>query len=152
MSAAPPRATRAQPSIRRRRVTWTKGPAVAAVAALLVGCASHPKSPDSPARIVHFYPEPSTGPFVVVVVDNHFHDIHPVDRTRISVDRPFVVKNQGRNLHNFTVVGTSISIDIDPGHSFTWVRLGDHLAPGSYQVVCNYHAWAGMTGSFVVTG
>src|SRR5436190_2050335 len=55
-----------------------------------------------------YYPEPSSGPYVVVAVDDHFHDIHPIDRNRIAESRPFIVKNEGRNLHNFTVVGTDI--------------------------------------------
>ncbi len=100
---------------------------------------------------VIYNPEPSTGPFVVVAVDNHFHDIHPVDRTRISEHRPFIVINEGSNLHNFTVVGTDISVDIAPGHQLDWSRLGAHLKPGVYHVICTYHAWARMTGLFVVT-
>src|SRR5436309_11804167 len=92
---------------------------------------------------VIYNPEPSTGPFVVVAVDNHFHDIHPVDRTRISESRPFVVENQGQNLHNFTVVGTDISVDIAPGNELLWSHLGDHLQPGVYHVVCVYHAYLG---------
>jgi plastocyanin len=100
---------------------------------------------------VIYNPEPSTGPFVVVAVDNHFHDIHPVDRTRIAENREFIVKNEGANLHNFTVVGTSISVDIPPGHELVWSRLGAQLKPGVYHVICTYHAWARMTGLFVVT-
>jgi plastocyanin len=104
----------------------------------------------SPDKVI-YVPEPSTGPFVTVAVDNHFHDIHPVDHTRIAEDRPFILKNEGRNLHNFTVVGTSISVDVAPGHRMTWSRLGDHLPPGSYTVFCKYHAYLNMTGDFVVT-
>ena len=51
-------------------------------------------------------PNSQTGPYVVVAVDNHFHDIHPSDPPTITADRPFVVKNEGFNLHNFSVVGT----------------------------------------------
>jgi plastocyanin len=100
---------------------------------------------------VVYRPEPRHGPFVVVAVDNHFHDIHPVDRTRIAGSRPFVVENQGQNLHNFTVVGTNISVDIAPGHELLWSHLGDHLQPGVYHVICTYHAYLGMTGIFIVT-
>ncbi|MFL5799929.1 MAG: hypothetical protein ACJ77A_18625 [Actinomycetota bacterium] len=125
---------------------------------LLAGCAAagaHPGSSTTPARPpfvpVETPPEPTTGPFVVVAVDNHFHDIHYAERNPISEDRPFVVKNEGRNLHNFTVIGTHISIDIRPGHQFTWTRLGDHLTPGTYQVVCKYHTYVNMGGHFTVT-
>jgi len=97
--------------------------------------------------------QPTTGPFVVVAVDNHFHDIHYSERNLIGEDRPFEVKNEGRNLHNFTVVGTDISIDIRPGHEFIWPRLGDVLKPGNYRVVCKYHTYVNppMGGHFTVT-
>jgi plastocyanin len=121
---------------------------LAAVAVLLVACSS---SAASPGDRVIYRPEPSHGPFVVVAVDNHFHDIHPVDGTKIAENRPFVVKNEGSNLHNFTVVGAGISIDIKPGHHFRWGRIGDHLKPGFYQVICIYHDYEGMRGSFFVT-
>jgi plastocyanin len=61
------------------------------------------------------------------------------------------VKNEGQNLHNFTVVGTGISVDIQPGHEMKWSRLGDHLKVGSYQVICTYHEYLGMVGNFIVT-
>jgi plastocyanin len=99
---------------------------------------------------VRYEPEPASGPYVVVVVDNHFHDIHPEDDPKIASDRPFVVRNEGRNLHNFTVVGTDISIDLRPDQSFTWNPLGSRLSPGTYTVVCRYHSWVGMTGEFIV--
>jgi plastocyanin len=47
-------------------------------------------------------------------------------------------------------VGTHISIDLRPGASFTWSRIGAHLKPGTYQVVCSYHAYLGMVGLFTV--
>jgi hypothetical protein len=96
-------------------------------------------------------PQSTTGPFVVVAVDNHFHDIHYEESNPIGEDRPFEVKNEGRNLHNFTVVGTDISIDIKPGREFTWPRLGDVLKPGDYVVICKYHTYVDMGGHFTVT-
>ncbi len=125
--------------------------ALAVALAVLASACSHRSSPPLGHDKVIFAPEPSVGPFVVVAVDNHFHDIHPVDETRISESRPFIVKNEGNNLHNFTVVGTSISVDIEPGTQLTWARLGDYLKPGSYMVFCKYHVYLGMTGDFIVT-
>jgi hypothetical protein len=117
----------------------------------LAACSSGSSSVGSTPDRVIFRPEPSHGPYVVVAVDNHFHDIHPVDDPRIGENRPFIVKNEGQNLHNFTVVGTGISVDIQPGHEMKWSRLGDHLKPGSYQVICTYHEYLGMVGNFIVT-
>jgi hypothetical protein len=99
----------------------------------------------SPPEVI-YSPYSTTGPFVVVAVDNHFHDIHPSDPPTIAANRPFIVKNEGYNLHNFTVVGTNISIDIKPGHEFVWPTIGAHLKPGHYKIICTYHLWAGMTG------
>ncbi len=127
---------------------------ILAIAASLAACSSATTSTgqtNANGDRVVYRPEPRHGPFVVVAVDNHFHDIHPVDRTRISESRTFVVENQGGNLHNFTVVGTDVSVDIAPGHELLWSHLGDHLQPGVYHVVCKYHAYLGMTGLFVVT-
>jgi hypothetical protein len=116
-----------------------------------VACGTSEARDQQPFLRVETPPEPTTGPFVVVAVDNHFHDIHYAERIDISEDRPFVVKNEGRNLHNFTVIGTAISIDIRPGHQFRWAHLGDHLSPGTYQVVCKYHPYVNMGGHFTVT-
>ena len=131
-------------------VSWTRL-VIAAALLLLVACGSGSASQSVTHDRVIYNPEPSTGPFVVVAVDNHFHDIHPVDRTRISGSRPFIVKNEGRNLHNFTIVGTNISVDIRPGHELAWARLGSHLKPGLYRVICTYHDYLGMKGTFIVT-
>jgi hypothetical protein len=124
--------------------------AVVAMAACAPSDASTPGDHGVTLR-VEAPPQPTTGPFVVVAVDNHFHDIHYAERIDIAEDRPFEVRNEGRNLHNFTVVGTNITIDIRPGHDFIWPRLGDVLKPGNYQVVCTYHAYVGMGGHFTVT-
>ena len=95
-------------------------------------------------------PPSTTGPYVSVAVDNHFHDIHPSDPPSISEDRPFEVKNEGHNLHNFTVVGTGITVDLQPGGSLLWPRIGDHLKPGTYDIYCKYHLPVGMTGKLIV--
>ena len=132
-------------------------PAIAVAAVSLQACSSTPSSGrPSPAFslrpiVVVTTPPSTTGPYVSVAVDNHFHDIHPSDPPSIRQSRPFIVKNEGQNLHNFTVVGTGISVDIEPGHELRWNRIGDHLKPGFYTVFCKYHAYLGMTGNFYVT-
>jgi len=122
----------------------------------LQACSSKPSSGPSPSFslrpiVVVTTPPSTTGPYVSVAVDNHFHDIHPSDPPTIRRNRPFIVKNEGQNLHNFTVVGTPISVDISPGHELRWNRIGDHLKPGFYEVFCKYHAYLGMTGNLYVT-
>ena len=92
-----------------------------------------------------------SGPYVVVAVDNHFHDIHPQNAVEISSTRGLVIDNQGRNLHNFTVVETDISKDIRPGRELRFEPIGNFLEPGTYDVVCRYHDYVDMTGRFIVT-
>ena len=90
------------------------------------------------------------GPYGVVAVDNHFHDIHPEDEIEIESDRIFFVRNDGSNLHNFSIRGTDISKELQPGDRFTWAPLSEHLEPGTYEVFCKYHDGLGMTGTFSV--
>jgi hypothetical protein len=128
---------------------------VAASATSLAACSSDDpvRSPStfSPRPIVVVTTPPSTtGPYVSVAVDNHFHDIHPSDPPSIGEDRPFEVKNEGHNLHNFTVVGTGISVDLEPGQSLLWPRIGDELEPGTYTIFCKYHLSVAMTGKLIV--
>ena len=114
---------------------------------LLVACSDAGSEPDS--NIVPGKLQPTTGPYVSVAVDNHFHDVHPDESIEIAANRPFVVDNQGRNLHNVTFVGHDIAKDIRPGKSFRIDRVGD-LGLGMQRFVCKYHSDAGMTGEFVV--
>jgi hypothetical protein len=128
--------------------------ALGAVAFSLLCCcspaSSHNSTPFAQPSVI-LNPEPAHGPYVVVAVDNHFHDIHPVDDPSIAGHREFVIKNEGFNLHNFTVVGTDISINIKPGGVLRWRHLGNHLPPGTYHVFCKFHVDQGMRGIFTVT-
>ena len=106
------------------------------------------KSTDRPR--VSELPQPTTGPYVSVSVDNHFHDVHPEDDIEIAADRPFVFKNQGRNLHNVTVRSAGIDVDIRPGDEIAFDPVGEELGVGAITIVCKYHSDQGMTGQFTV--
>jgi hypothetical protein len=117
-----------------------------ATVVLAVGCGS-----DDAPEIVPGKVGPTTGPYVVTAVDNHFHDIHPVDDVDIAADRPLVVTNEGKNLHNFTIVGTDVNRDFRPGRELRFPDLGEFLEVGrTYEIVCHYHASQGMIGMFTV--
>jgi len=60
------------------------------------------------------------------------------------------IRNTGSVLHNFTIDGTSISVDVAPGHTSRLLAVGQKLAPGSYTFSCKYYAGRGMTGVLVV--
>jgi hypothetical protein len=118
------------------------------LAALLLelACGSNDSPEILPGKI-----GPTTGPYVVTAVDNHFHDIHPVDDIEIAADRPLVVKNEGNNLHNFTIGGTNVNRDFRPGNELRFPDLREFLEVGrTYEVVCRYHASQGMVGKFTV--
>jgi plastocyanin len=127
---------------------------------LLVVCLAAPAcssgSPAAPApaadRSLIVIPYPTTGPVVVVAIDNHFHDIHPSDHREVSVDQPLVVKNEGRYRHNFTIVGTEVSEYLEPLQEARWPRIGGMLSPGHYVVICRIHQASGMGGEFTVLG
>lgn len=115
----------------------------------LSGCSSASRAElpkPKPSLIV--IPYSTTAPVVVVAIDNHFHDIHPSDHRVISADQRFTVRNDGAYRHNFTVVGTDISVYLEPDEQVTWARIGDELPPGTYAVICKIHQNVGMGGRF----
>ena len=142
--------------MRRRNLRWCRRALPSAVLVALVvapGCSSSPREErEAGAPAVRQLPKPTSGPYVSVAVDNHFHDIHPEDNIEIAADRPFVVDNQGRNLHNVTIPGSDVNEDLRPGKSLRLPRVGTFLEIGkTYSVLCKYHAELGMTGAFTVT-
>jgi len=60
------------------------------------------------------------------------------------------IQNTSSVLHNFTVVGTKIDVDVNPGDTSKTIDLGKHLAPGSYVFYCKYYLSKGMQGVLVV--
>ena len=90
------------------------------------------------------------GPYVSVAVDNHFHDVHPVDKKQIDDDVAFVVRNEGSNLHNVTFPGLDISEDIEPGESWRIKPVRKLGGLGTYTFFCKYHAEENMRGVFTV--
>jgi hypothetical protein len=115
---------------------------------VLVSACSGGADPDDEGLPRRTIPPPADEPYVSVAVDNHFHDIHVEDDITIAFEQGFIVKNQGSNLHNVTIPEIEFSKDIRPGQEVDF--LGDRLAPGTYSVVCKYHASEGMVGSITV--
>ena len=107
-------------------------------------------SGEPPPQPVRTLVRPTNGPYVSVAVDNHFHDIHPEDNIQIAADRTFIVKNEGRNLHNFQIGGTDIDVNLRPGEQFKIDPLGAELGEGEWSVSCKFHASMGMVGQFEV--
>ena len=59
-----------------------------------------------------------------------------------------MIKNNGAEVHNFSVSGVKTGQILDPGQSETYTVA---LAPGRFSLVCDvpFHIDRGMTGSFV---
>ena len=87
-------------------------------------------------------------PYVVTAIDYHFHDAHPT--LPIGEGRDFIVKNQGRNLHNVTIPALGYSQDVRPGDQVEIDDIADKLAPGRYIMFCKIHVDRGMSGVIVI--
>jgi hypothetical protein len=128
-------------------------PLLAATVALLCSCSQGGADPESSGpgpKPVRTLTRPTNGPYVSVAVDNHFHDIHPEDHIQIAADRTFIVKNEGRNLHNLSIGDTDINVNLRPGDRFSIDPLSSELEPGLYTVTCKFHESMGMVGQFEV--
>ena len=60
------------------------------------------------------------------------------------------IVNEDSILHNFTIAGTQVNVDVQPGKFFNGESAG--LKPGTYQFFCKFHKSSGMTGTVIVTG
>lgn len=128
-----------------------KSAVLALVGLVLAACSGGAARDDDPSAILPGKIQPTDGPYVSVAVDNHFHDIHPNESIEIADGRAFVIRNEGRNLHNISIRGTRIDHDIRTGESFRLTPVGEKLAPGTYQIFCRYHDYDGMTGEITIT-
>lgn len=124
--------------------------ATAAVVVSFAACGSSEESPDTGTRTIL---PPTTGPYVSVAVNNHFHDVHPEDDVQLAGDRSLVIRNEGSNLHNVTLAEADIDVDLKTGEEFSiGPPLTDLLEVGkTYIFFCKYHPEDRMLGQFTVT-
>jgi plastocyanin len=66
-----------------------------------------------------------------------------------SASQGITIVNADTVLHNFTIQGTSISVDIPPGDEFNGDPITGVVDPGLYVLVCLYHL-PGMMGEITV--
>jgi plastocyanin len=62
--------------------------------------------------------------------------------------QPIKIENKDGILHNFSITGTVIDVDVQPGQTFNGESAG--LAPGTYPFFCKYHKSQGMAGTVIV--
>ena len=62
------------------------------------------------------------------------------------------LRNEGSSLHNFTIDGTDVDLDLPPGGEPTRTEaIGGAVAAGTYGFYCSYHRSLGMDGEITVT-
>jgi plastocyanin len=59
--------------------------------------------------------------------------------------------NRGANLHNITVEGSDVDLDVAAGATDRTEAIGGIVEPGTYRFLCKYHVSLGMEGELTVT-
>lgn len=116
---------------------------VLAVTGLLVaGCAgdSGPKtaapgrsSPEPAPECVDLTGSPTAE---IKMLDNKFEP----DCFSVAGDQSLSIRNEGAALHNFSVEGSDIDLDVQSGEQTNTEAIGEILQPGNYKIMCKYHA------------
>jgi plastocyanin len=90
---------------------------------------------------------PEGAPAGVTTMDNFFEP----PCVAVSSEQSVAVTNAGNLDHNFTIQGTEISEDVEPGEDEDTEELGDHgVSAGTYRFFCRFHEDEGMVGTIVV--
>jgi plastocyanin len=89
-----------------------------------------------------------SGPVTITLVDFSFNP----SNVTASTSQDIVLTNTGSALHNFSIEGTPIDQDVQPGQSVTLAAPGPSFQPGTYSFFCKYHKAQGMVGTLVATG
>ena len=66
-----------------------------------------------------------------------------------STDQAIELVNEGSALHNFSVDGTPIDVDVNPGETQTLAAPGSSFPAGTYTLFCKYHQAQGMVGALI---
>jgi plastocyanin len=68
----------------------------------------------------------------------------------VSSTQPVAVTNAGNLDHNFTIQGSELSTDVEPGEDEETDEVGDYVEAGTYKFFCRFHEDQGMVGTVVV--
>jgi plastocyanin len=83
--------------------------------------------------------------FTLVTQNIQFHPKCFTARSSQSIK----IVNKDSVEHNFTIPGTQVDVNIQPGQTFNGQSAG--LAPGTYPFFCKFHKSSGMVGTVTVT-
>jgi plastocyanin len=59
--------------------------------------------------------------------------------------------NDGSNVHNFTIDGSDVSLDLPPGDTTRTEAIGGVVEASTYDFFCSYHRSSGMDGQISIT-
>ena len=110
------------------------------IALFLAGCggSSDPKS--SPGKS----PQPAA-PDCADLTGSSTAEIKMLDNTfdpdcfTVSAEQGLTIRNEGTALHNFSVEGSDVDLDVPSGEETNTEAVGGILQPGDHKVTCKYH-------------
>lgn len=59
--------------------------------------------------------------------------------------------NRGGSVHNFSVEGSDVDIDVPPGDTVRTEAIAGAVEPGTHTFFCEYHRARGMEGQITIT-
>jgi plastocyanin len=89
----------------------------------------------------------TTGTSTLILKDNVFD---PAELS-VAAGSELTLKNEGSNLHNFSIDGQDVDKDVNAGETEQEDVL-EGLQPGTYTFFCKYHRSLGMEGTLTITG
>lgn len=89
---------------------------------------------------------PEGAPAPVTMMDDFFEPAC----VAVSSEQGLTLTNAGNLDHNFTIQGTELSTDVEPGEDEETDEVGDHVGAGTFRFYCRFHEDAGMVGTIVV--
>lgn len=107
---------------------------------LLAGCggSSEPNSSagESPQAAAPDCVDLTGSPTAVIkMLDNKFDP----DCFTVSDEQGLTIRNEGIALHNFSVEGSDVDLDVPSGEATNTEPVGGILQPGDHKVTCKYH-------------
>lgn len=89
---------------------------------------------------------PEGAPAPITTMDNFFEPIC----VAVSSEQGVAVANAGNLDHNFTIQGTDLSVDVEPGQDEETDEVGNYVGAGTFKFYCRFHEDDGMVGTIVV--
>jgi plastocyanin len=129
----------------------TKRLAPLAIVLLLLGAACSKKAATTPPTTTPPGTSPATsGGGNEVAIQEADFSFTPSAITAANTDT-LTITNNGAQLHNFSIEGTSVDVDTQPGQTTPLTPTTPPFPPGDYNVFCKYHKTLGMVATLTVT-